>query len=144
MSEQDQQDKQDPGFTVKDRRLFSEEGEARSEPEEPAAPQAEQAQEKTQDQPRTQGPKEPSHHSLPPVDFSALILSLSHAAMMHLGHIPDPMTGESSPDLELARHTIDTIGMLKDKTAGNLDQDEQRLIDSALTELRMAFVRASA
>ncbi len=129
MSEQDQ------GFTVKDRRIFSGEGEPRHEsgerqeaPEKPPEPELRQP---------------PSHH-LPPVDFSALILSLSHAAMMHLGHIPDPMTGESGLDLELARHTIDTIGMLQVKTAGNLDQEEQRLIESALTELRLAFVRASA
>lgn len=138
---------EDQGFTVKDRRLFSEEGEPRPEQEEKAAAQpGEQAQqaEPTQEKPQAQGPREPRHQQFPPVDFSALILSLSHAAMMHLGHIPDPMTGESSPDLELARHTIDTIGMLKDKTAGNLDQDEQRLIESALTELRMAFVRARA
>jgi hypothetical protein len=134
MSEQDQ------GFTVKDRRHFSEDGsplptEEKAAPETQAGPEPEA---------QATGAQPPRHHNLPPVDFSAFILSLSHAAMMHLGYIPDPHTGESTPDLEMARHTIDTIGMLKDKTVGNLTQDEARLMESALSELRMAFVRASA
>lgn len=128
---------EDQGFTVKDRRHFSEEGEPRGEePQAAAEPQTKPGADEA-------GAQTPPHH-LPPVDFSAFVLSLAHAAMMHLGYIPDPQTGESAPDLELARHTIDTIGMLKDKTAGNLTQDEAKLVESALSELRMAFVRASA
>ncbi len=61
--------------------------------------------------------------------------------MMHLGQIPDPNTGQAKMDKDLARHTIDTIAMLKEKTAGNLTPEEQRLIDHALTDLRLAFVR---
>jgi hypothetical protein len=130
--------------TVKDRRIFSDEGEPRAEepaakPEPQTGPQPEPAA-----GPQAAGQQQAPHHHLPPVDFSAFVLSLAHAAMMHLGYIPDPQTGESAPDLELARHTIDTIGMLKDKTAGNLTQDEAKLVESALSELRMAFVRASA
>jgi hypothetical protein len=81
--------------------------------------------------------------ALPPVEFSGLVLSLSHAAMMHLGQVPDPNTGQARQDLELARHTIDTLAMLKEKTQGNLDAEEQRLIDHALTELRLGFVHLS-
>jgi hypothetical protein len=77
------------------------------------------------------------------VDFSGLILSLAHATMLHLGHIPDATGGAGQPDLELARHTIDTIAMLKEKTKGNLDDQEQKLINTALTELQMAFVQDS-
>jgi hypothetical protein len=130
---------EDQGFTVKDRRHFSEEGELKGTEAETAT------EPKDADAAQAAGEKDPPHaHSLPPVDFSAFILSLAHATMMHLGYIPDPQTGESAPDLELARHTIDTIGMLKDKTTGNLTQDEARLMESALSELRMAYVRASA
>jgi hypothetical protein len=131
---------EEQGFTVKDRRHFSEEGEPKVE-EQQAAPET---QAKPEPEPQAAGERQAPQHHLPPVDFSAFVLSLAHAAMMHLGYIPDPQTGESAPDLELARHTIDTIGMLKDKTAGNLTQDEARLVESALSELRMAFVRASA
>jgi hypothetical protein len=131
---------EEQGFTVKDRRHFSEEGEPKVE-EQQAAPET---QAKPEPETQAAGERQAPQHHLPPVDFSAFVLSLAHAAMMHLGYIPDPQTGESAPDLELARHTIDTIGMLKDKTAGNLTQDEARLVESALSELRMAFVRASA
>jgi hypothetical protein len=123
---------QEQGFTVKDHRFFNEEGEPRV------------ARQEAKPEPQTAGEKAPlRQHPLPPVEFSAFILSLAHAAMMHLGHIPDPQTGQIVLDLELARHTIDTIGMLKDKTAGTLTQDESRLMESALSELRMAYVRAS-
>ncbi|KIX15890.1 DUF1844 domain-containing protein [Dethiosulfatarculus sandiegensis] len=77
----------------------------------------------------------------PPVDFSSFVLSLSHAAMMHLGQIPDPQTGETQTNVGFARHTIDTIAMLQEKTKGNLESDEKQLLDNILTELRLAFVR---
>ena len=63
--------------------------------------------------------------------------------MMHLGQIQDPSGRQMPADLQLARHTIDTIAMLKEKTQGNLSPEEQKLIDTALTELRMAFVQLS-
>lgn len=132
---------EDQGFTVKDRRIFSEDGASHeSQPQEPAgqpAPPQEEPEAPPQGQPA------PRFENLPPVDFSGLIISLSHAAMMHLGHIPDPASGQARLEPALARHTIDTIGMLKEKTQGNLTQDEQRLIDSALTELRLAYVQAT-
>lgn len=126
---------EEQGFTVKDRRLFTEDGSPRPEGEQPAA---EQTPAEEPDQAEAQ---EAQARHLPPVDFGAFIFSLSHAAMMHLGHIPDPATGQTQADSELARHTIDTLAMLKEKTKGNLDPDEQRLIDHALTELRLAYVR---
>ncbi len=130
MSEEEQ------GFKVKDRRIFSDDGQLREETSPDEAPAQEVPPAAQGD-----GPSSRSAGPLPPVDFGGLILSLSHAAMMHLGHIPDPLTGQPSPDPDLARHTIDTIAMLKDKTQGNLTVDEQRLIDHALTELRLAYVR---
>jgi hypothetical protein len=61
--------------------------------------------------------------------------------MMHLGQIPDPQTGETQTNVGFARHTIDTIAMLQEKTSGNLESDEKQLLDNILTELRLAFVR---
>jgi len=78
---------------------------------------------------------------LPEIDFSTFILSLSTSALYHLGLVDDPQTGErGQPDLGLASQTIDTLALLQEKTRGNLDDDEDRLLDSLLYELRMRFV----
>jgi Domain of unknown function (DUF1844) len=146
---------QDKGFTVKDRRRFDSEGTARPESEdsprseapqaspspEPPAAAAEEPAPSGEAQEEAPRPRAGQRHQLPPVDFSGLILSLAHATMMHLGQIPDPSGRPVPADLELARHTIDTIAMLKEKTKGNLSPEEQKLVDTALTELRMAFVQ---
>jgi hypothetical protein len=155
---------EEKGFTVKDHRSFKSDGSVRdseveqsgtdaksseapgSDAGESAAKQGEAEAEaqfeeaKAQDE-AAESSQEQDRGPLPPVEFSGLILSLSHAAMMHLGQIPDPNTGQAQMDRDLARHTIDTIGMLKEKTEGNLNPEEQRLIDHALTELRLAYVR---
>lgn len=81
--------------------------------------------------------------SLPPVDFSGLALSLATSALYHLGLVADPQTGKSGPkDLRLARHSIDTLELLEEKTQGNLSQEEASLLSNLLTELRMRFVEA--
>lgn len=83
-------------------------------------------------------------HDLPPPDFASLLISLGTSALFHLGQAADPETGEQSePNLALARQTIDLVEMLQDKTRGNLDDEEQHLLQSLLTDLRMRFVQAS-
>ena len=77
----------------------------------------------------------------PDVSFSTFILSLNTSALVHLGEIPEPGKEEVCEDLILARHAIDTIAMLKEKTAGNLTKEEQSLIDNILFDLRMKFVK---
>ncbi len=78
---------------------------------------------------------------LPAIDFSTFILSLSTTALYQMGLAPDPTTGNPiEPDLLLARQTMDTLEMLRDKTRGNLDADEGKLFDSLIYELRMRFV----
>lgn len=78
---------------------------------------------------------------LPKVDFSTFVLSLGTTALYQLGAVPDPATGESAPaDPLVAQQTIDTLEMIRDKTRGNLDEEERKLIDSLLYELRMRFV----
>lgn len=57
-----------------------------------------------------------------------------------MGEAPEPGTGATSSDLVLAKHTIDMIAMIKDKTKGNLSDDEQAMIDSLLYDLRMRYV----
>jgi uncharacterized protein YjaG (DUF416 family) len=81
---------------------------------------------------------------LPEIDFSNFVLSLAATAMVQLGMVPDPETGETVElNLPIAQHTIDTIAMLRAKTHGNLDEEEDKLLDSMLYELRMRFVEAA-
>jgi hypothetical protein len=79
---------------------------------------------------------------LPSIDFSTFILSLIGSAHVHLGDAPGP-DGRAEPDLELARQTIDVLGILQDKTKGNLSGEEERLLDQALYDLRMRYVEVS-
>lgn len=87
---------------------------------------------------------EESPDELPRIDFSTFVLSLAASGMLHLGMAPDPTqpdAGPGEPNLPLAQQTIDTLAMLHEKTRGNLDDAEAKLIESVLYELRMQFVR---
>ena len=78
---------------------------------------------------------------LPKIDFSTFLLSLSTSVLYQLGLIADPLTGrKAEPDKMLARQTIDTIELLREKTRGNLEDEEEKLFDSLLYELHMRFV----
>ncbi|MGA3119329.1 MAG: DUF1844 domain-containing protein [Polyangiaceae bacterium] len=87
--------------------------------------------------------RDDSDETLPLVDFSTFVLSLSHSALMHLGEAPNPETGRVERNLPLARQTIDLIGMLDEKTKGNLSGEEERLIGQILFDLRLRFVELS-
>jgi hypothetical protein len=82
--------------------------------------------------------------ALPAIDFSMLVLSLSQTALMHLGEAPHP-EGEPAapPNLPLARQTIDLLGVLQEKTKGNLTGPEEHLLDQVLYDLRLRFVELS-
>ncbi len=80
---------------------------------------------------------------LPPASFSFLVLSLRTQAEMQLGLMAYGEEAHPKPDLDLARHTIDMLGVLSEKTKGNLSLEEQRLIENSLTELRFRFVQVS-
>jgi hypothetical protein len=82
---------------------------------------------------------------LPPPDFDFLVYSLRLQAELNLGILPfEAAMGEENhePDFELARHNIDLLVMLQDKTRGNLSTEEQRALDNSVTELRFRFVQA--
>jgi len=76
---------------------------------------------------------------LPPPDFDFLVYSLRLQAELNLGLLPGDDSEE--PDLELARHNIDLLAMLQHKTKGNLTGEEQRALDTSVTELRIQFVQ---
>ncbi|OGR14443.1 MAG: hypothetical protein A2277_16210 [Desulfobacterales bacterium RIFOXYA12_FULL_46_15] len=81
---------------------------------------------------------------LPKVDFSSFILSLYSSGLVQLGKVEDPSTGKKAKNLELAKHTINMIAMLEEKTKGNLTEDEKNLLKALLTEIRIAFVEAKS
>jgi hypothetical protein len=80
---------------------------------------------------------------LPPASFSFLVLSMRAQAEMQLGLMNFGQEEKVEPDLDLARHTIDLIAVLVEKTKGNLTLEEQRLAENSLTELRFRFVQVS-
>ena len=80
--------------------------------------------------------------SLPVVDFHTFVLSLGSSALLHLGEIEHPDVGATQKDLPLAKHTIDILVMLEQKTKGNLTPAEEKLIQSLLYDLRLRYVEA--
>jgi hypothetical protein len=87
------------------------------------------------------GPDADSHaDALPTIDFATFILSLSHSALMHLGEAPHPETNAIEANLPLAKQDIDLLGVLEEKTKGNLTGDEERLLAQVLFDLRMRYV----
>ncbi len=119
---------EEPQIRVKDRRRFSSEG----EPIEPAEPAEQTAQ--PESAPTEQPPRRPAP---PPASLELLVYSLVMQAEMSLLGGGD----EEPPDLDLARHAIDMLGVLHDKTKGNLSLEEKRLLENSLTELRFRFVQ---
>ena len=88
-----------------------------------------------------------SNEALPTIDFMTLVVSLSQTALVHLGEVidPEPGGGPGTPalDLPMARQTIDLLGVLQEKTKGNLTGDEERLLDQVLYDLRLRFVEVA-
>jgi hypothetical protein len=121
------------GFTVTDRRTFTEGGDTRA-PEDAAVPP-------TLGDAVGAAPA-PGAPTLPAVDFHTFILSLGSSALLHLGELEHPDMGAPQKDLPLAKHTIDILVMLEEKTRGNLTPAEEKLIGSLLYDLRLRYVEA--
>jgi len=85
-------------------------------------------------------PEEQARVEFPPVTFENFILNLYNIAIISFG-IRDPETGKVIRNLPMAKHTIDTLGMLGEKTKGNLTAPESNLLENLLYELRMSYLR---
>ena len=118
------------GFRVTDRRRFTDAGEARTEAE-AAPPPPEGAPHASADVP-------PSDDT--PFTFSTFILGLSTQALVALGEVEHPLSKQAEPNLAAARQLIDIMTLLREKTRGNLQSDEEHLLESVLYDLRMRFV----
>jgi hypothetical protein len=78
------------------------------------------------------------------ISFPAFVLSLAHTAAVHLGDIPDPVTGTSSQlNLQAAQQMIDILSLLEEKTRGNLTAEERQLLEQILYELRMRYLEVA-
>ncbi len=79
--------------------------------------------------------------ALPKIDFSTFILSLNSSALVQLGMLEDPASGQKVKSLPLAKQTIDLLALLEEKTKGNLTTDEDNILKNVLYELRMFYVK---
>lgn len=131
------------GFVVKDRRFFTEEdpGQKEKAPQPKTAPR-ESPKEKTPEAEKTAPTaKTKAEAPLPEINFATFIMSLNASALVHLGIIEDPATDQKVKNLALGKQTIDLMGMLKEKTAGNLTTDEENMLKDILYDLRIMYVR---
>ncbi len=103
--------------------------------------QASESKVSEENRPGEQRPQGPP--PLPEATFATFVLSLNTSALVHLGEIPDPSTKKVQKDLALAKHAIDTLAMIQEKTKGNLTKEEKALVEHLLFDLRLKFVKAS-
>ena len=130
MANDKKQEEQEKGFVIKDKRF--------SAPKEDSQVKEEYK--------RDEAPPQESVHqedSLPEVNFVGFLLSLSTSVLIQLGVIEDPISKKANKNLPLAKQTIDLIGLLKDKTKGNLTPEEEKMTEQILYDLRMWYVKAS-
>lgn len=132
-------DQSKSGIHVKDNRMFNPDGTLRED-----APvkntQASEDQPPKQNAPRQHAQEGAPFAGQDSIDFPTFILSLASSAQISLGIVPNPMTGGLEADLAHAKQTIDIIGMLEDKTQGNLNSEESGLLKQVLFQLRMQYV----
>jgi hypothetical protein len=141
MAEEEEKQSGRKAFTVQDRRRFSSEtGEARSDAPEESSGTAQTAATPGEQSAEAKPGSEPE--PLPEINFSAFVISLSTQALMHLGEIASPVSGKVEIDVPVAKQMIDIIGMLREKTRGNLNASEDRLMEDILFDLRMKYVEA--
>jgi len=134
---------EEKGFVIKDKRMFSQEtGEPRDEA--PDETKEASAGEKAPPEDKEAKAAPEQETQLPAVNFSTFVFSLSSSALLHFGEIPDPTSGEKKKDLAMAKQTIDILGMLEEKTKGNLTDDEGHLLTNILYDLRMRYVKATS
>jgi len=127
-------------FVVNDRRLFGKDGRIKAETpgEAETGPREEKPSpgQAAREAPRSGG------RELPPPTLASLLVGLATSALIHLGESPE--AGPEPPDLPAAKQAIDLMGVLKDKTRGNLESEEETLLETLLYDLRLKYVKAAA
>ena len=127
-------------FIIKDKRIFTEEDQEQKEKEDKTEPKKEEAEAKESEEAAI--PEEPEEeYQLPEINFATFIFSLNTSVLVQLGVIEDPATGKRAKNLAIAKQTIDILGMLEEKTSGNLTEDEENMLKNILYDLRMIYVK---
>jgi hypothetical protein len=132
MVRSDEEEQDSKGFRVVDHRRFDDQGNSRSDAGEDEGSRNDAARSDFNS----------ATGALPDIDFSTFLISLSTSAMMHLGQQVVP-EGQAAVNLPLAKQTIDILGMLQQKTAGNLTAEEASLFEEMLYNLRLHYVEVS-
>lgn len=130
-------DKKD--FVIKDKRIFAEGNENRPIKEETEKPLDEATAEESESAAAQE--QERTDYQLPKINFATFIFSLNHSVLVHLGVMDDPTSGKKARNLTLAKQTIDILGMLEEKTQGNLTEDEEKMLKNILYDLRMIYIK---
>ncbi len=131
MVDENRNEDKEKSFVVRDKRFT-----AQKEEEKVSSGEERREEPVKEEVPEAEGP-------LPEINFTSLILSLSTSALIQLGEVEDPFTQKQSKNLPSAKQTIDLIGMLKEKTKGNLTPEEEKMIEQILFDLRMRYVKAT-
>ena len=143
---------EEKGFVVKDRRIFTEEDKeteagdekTQTQPSTDEDAQSAPATEKTREPEAPEPPKTDASEEqpqFPEINFPTFVVSLNASALLHLGAIEDPTTGQKAKNLPMAKQTIDILSMLEEKTAGNLNNEEKNLLKNILYDLRLMYVK---
>ena len=136
MGSDKEKEQQEKSFTVRDRRFSAQkEGEGDSKVKEEKKGEEFQGED---------SPEQEAEAVLPEINFINFLFSISTSALIQLGEIEDPISQQTVKNLPLAKQTIDLIGMLKEKTKGNLTPDEAKLIENILYDLRMRYLKATS
>jgi len=143
---------EEKGFVVKDRRIFTDEDkEAETKDEKTQTDPS--TDKKAQSPPITEKTREPEapepsktdaseeQPEFPEINFPTFVVSLNASALLHLGAIEDPTTGQKTKNLSMAKQTIDILSMLEEKTVGNLNNEEKNLLKNILYDLRLMYVK---
>jgi len=134
MAESDEKD-----YTVTDRRYLH-----MSEEEKAKVKEEEAAQKKAKEEYQEAAREATDEMPLPEINFVSFLISLSSSAFIHLGDMPNPVTGETEKNLPMAKQTIDLLGLLREKTRNNLLEEEEKLFDHLLYDLRMRYVKETS
>jgi hypothetical protein len=151
MEQEGKDKKEKPGIKVVDRRQFTSDGDRRGDAPEEAAPEPAHSSEPTAPDPTTDpvaAEGEAGFERRPieepaGVDFTMLVNAMATPALIMLGEVPHPDSGEPTVHLEQARIQIDMLDLLRVKCRGNLEPSEERLLEEVLYQLRMRYVAKS-
>jgi Domain of unknown function (DUF1844) len=94
--------------------------------------------------PQQAGEKAPPETKLPPASFSLLLSALVTQTLAAMGQFPDPVSQKPEIHLEYARHNIDLLAILRDKTKGNLTTEESQMLEDSIHQLRLLYVQVQA